>query len=225
MITTVVAEHDVPAVVPNSRSGRPIPEQVVVRKPTRTALIVVDPNRDFCEGGSLAVPGADLAVGNVAEHIKHLGGRYDLVITTSDWHIDPGAHFSDTPDYINSWPVHCVAGSEGAQLHWALSDVAFDEVVYKGHHAAAYSGFEGVTNSGQTLAEVLNAAGIRWVSICGLATDYCVKATAIDALAEGLGVSLLTSLCAGITPEGTAAAQDWLVTRGVGIVRGTGRVC
>ena len=115
------------------------------------ALIIVDVQRDFCEGGSLAVTGGADVAHQVSEHVVRHAADYDHVVATADWHIDPGPHFSDSPDYVDSWPVHCVAGSEGADFHPHLATALHqvEAVFRKGEHAAAYSGFEGHSDEGE----------------------------------------------------------------------------
>jgi nicotinamidase/pyrazinamidase len=185
---------------------------------TVTALIVVDVQNDFCEGGSLAVLGGAGVAERITRHAHERTGDYEVVVATRDWHIDPGPHFSATPDYRDSWPPHCVAGTEGAQFHPALDQAAIDVTVSKGEHAAAYSGFEGRTAAGEDLEAVLRGRGVDSVDVCGLATDYCVRATALDAARTGFGVRVLQGLCAGVAPETTAAALDDLRAAGIAIV-------
>ena len=126
---------------------------------------------------------------------------YAAVVATRDHHIDPGAHFSSTPDYVDSWPVHCVVGTDGAELSEPLEVADFDAVFDKGEHAAAYSGFEGHDASGTTLAAWLRAHAIERVDVCGIATDYCVRATALDAAREGFSPTVLSDLTAAVAPE------------------------
>jgi len=187
----------------------------VLYKPTQTAYILVDPNRDFCTGGSLAVKGADEALAGVPAFLERYGKFYDLVLATSDFHIEPGDHFSDEPDYVGSWPVHCVAGTDGALFHGCLDGVVFDEIVYKGAYGASYTGFDGVTRAGRSLDDVLRTSRIRWVVLAGLATDYCVRATALSALEHGYGVTMLAFQCAGVDDQSTQAALAELRSRGV----------
>ena len=163
------------------------------------ALIVVDVQNDFCEGGSLAVAGGAAVAGRIAELLADDHG-YDYVVATRDHHIDPGAHFSDTPDYIDSWPVHCVAGTPGAELHPALSGTRFDAVFDKGEYAAAYSGFEG-SSGGEHLADWLVDRRVVAVDVCGIATDHCVRATALDAVKDGFATRVLTDLTAAVNPD------------------------
>jgi nicotinamidase/pyrazinamidase len=161
-----------------------------------TALIVVDVQNDFCEGGSLAVAGGAAA----AETISALsaGGGYSHVVATRDHHIDPGAHFSDTPDFKESWPPHCVAGTPGASFHPALDVVPIGEVFSKGEYSAAYSGFEGASRDGKSLETWLREHDVTDVDVVGIATDYCVRATALDAARAGFGVRVLLDHTAGI---------------------------
>ena len=182
------------------------------------ALIVVDVQNDFCEGGSLAVDGGAAVAAGVSALAASAQPGYDVVVATRDWHVDPGSHFSDHPDFADTWPPHCVAGSPGAEFHPALDRSALDVVVSKGAHSAAYSGFEGSTEDGRTLAEVLT--GIDAVDVVGIATDYCVRATALDAVRAGLTVHVLLEWCAGVDPATTAAAVEELTAAGVEVVRG-----
>lgn len=166
------------------------------------ALIVVDVQVDFCEGGALGVDGGNRVAAEIAALLagEH---RYEAVVATRDHHIDPGAHFSTDPDFIDSWPPHCVVGTPGQELHPALAGFTFDAVFDKGSYAAAYSGFEGTvggTGDGETLADWLGHHGITHVEVCGIATDYCVAATARDAVAEGFDTTVLAGLTAAVHP-------------------------
>ena len=166
------------------------------------ALIVVDVQNDCCEGGSLAVAGGAEVGRRVAELIAGEHG-YDHVLATRDHHIDPGDHFSDHPDYVDSWPVHCVAGTAGAELHPHLAGTTFEAVFDKGEYAAAYSGFEGAAADGSSLAGWLRDRGVQEVDVCGIATDYCVKATALDAARNGFETTVLLDLTAAVAPANT----------------------
>lgn len=167
------------------------------------ALIVVDVQVDFCEGGALAVTGGNAVAERIAGLLSGDPG-YDAVVATRDHHIDPGPHFSDTPDYVDSWPPHCVAGTPGQELHPALRDVVFDAVFDKGSYTAAYSGFEGTEASGLGLAEWLRGRGVTAVDIAGIATDYCVLATARSAREEGFDTRVLIGLTAAVHPDRVA---------------------
>ena len=179
------------------------------------ALLVVDVQPTFCEGGALAVPGGDAVAGRIAEYALSRRGDYALVVTTQDWHVDPGAHFSPTPDFVDSWPPHGIAGSEEAELHPALAGLRPDARVRKGQYAAAYSGFEGVTDDGTGLDEVLRSHRITDVDVVGLAESHCVKDTALDAAARGYRVRVLTDLTEPVTPEQGRAARDAMAAAGI----------
>jgi nicotinamidase/pyrazinamidase len=167
------------------------------------ALIIVDVQNDFCEGGSLAVPGGT----EVAEGISSAlaAGAWDHIVATKDYHVDPGAHFSAHPDYVDSWPTHCVVGTAGADFHPALATEKIEAVFHKGAHAAAYSGFEGSTAAGEDLTAWLRSRDVTEVEVVGIATDHCVRATALDAAAAGFATTVLLDLTAGVA-EGTTAA-------------------
>lgn len=187
------------------------------------ALIVVDVQNDFCEGGTLAVEGG-------AEVAFRIGARlhawqqastdereYAVVVATRDHHIDPGAHFSANPDYVDSWPPHCLVGTEGAAFHPNLDPQPFNAVFLKGEHAAAYSGFEGRADDGRPLAQWLRERDVIDVDICGIATDYCVRATALDAQREGFQTRVLSDLVVGVAPETSDAALAEMQAAGVAI--------
>ncbi|MER5674895.1 isochorismatase family protein [Pseudonocardia alni] len=183
------------------------------------ALIVVDVQNDFCEGGALAVAGgAVVAAGIGPLATTGRDGRvYDHVVATRDVHVDPGPHFSDTPDFVDSWPPHCRAGTPGASFHPAL-DVAPIECVFdKGAYTSAYSGFEGASGneSGTPLGDWLTERGVTEVDVVGLATDHCVRATALDASRLGLATTVLLHHCAGVAPETTERALAALAEAGV----------
>lgn len=163
------------------------------------ALIVVDVQNDFCEGGSLAVTGGAQVAADVAALIG--SGSYETIVATRDHHIDPGPHFSDQPDFIDSWPPHCVVGTDGEEFHAPLEAPMFAEIFFKGEYAAAYSGFEGASSDGVALGDWLRDAGVDEVDVCGIATDYCVRATALDAAAEGFAVTVLERLTAAVSSD------------------------
>ncbi len=189
----------------------------------KKALIVVDVQNDFCEGGSLAVAGgAEVAfrIGDLLHHWQQAdeGDReYDVIVATRDHHIDPGDHFSDDPDFVKSWPVHCVVGTDGAAFHPNLDPQPFHAIFLKGEHQAAYSGFEGKTVDGAQLADWLRQHEISEIDVCGLATDYCVRATALDARREGFTTRVLTNLVAGVDAKTTEAAITEMRGAGVAI--------
>ncbi|AKK11735.1 isochorismatase family protein [Corynebacterium uterequi] len=179
---------------------------------TRPTLIVVDVQNDFCHG-SLATERGGAVASLISDHLAAHRERYEHVVVTKDWHIDPGEHFSPEPDYVDTWPVHCVAGSDGAALHDALADLRPDAVFTKGEYSAAYSGFEGSSNS-VSLAAWLRERGVTDLVVCGIATDHCVRATAADGLREGFAVTVLTHLCAPVSEERGAQALKELAAAG-----------
>jgi nicotinamidase/pyrazinamidase len=182
-----------------------------------SAIIVVDPQPDFFEGGALPVPGATAASYRIAEFLNEHRHDFDLTIVTQDWHFNPGDHWSSEPDFVAKWPVHCAANTAGALLHESLSDVQWDAVIRKGMHEAAFSGFDGEEMNGATLTEVLSSSNVRTVTVVGFATDYCVRATALDARALGMKVRVKLDLCAGVNPVTTAAAIAEMMHAGIDV--------
>ncbi len=184
------------------------------------ALIVVDVQNDFCEGGSLAVTGGAAVARDITELLADPARRaaYDHVVATMDFHIDPGEHFSDEPDYRTSWPRHCVVGTAGADYHPAFDPSAVEARFTKGEYSAAYSGFEGTDENGTTLTDWLRQRDVDTVDVVGIATDYCVLATAADAKAAGFATRVLLDLTAGVAPESTDAAIEKLRATGVEVV-------
>ena len=168
------------------------------------ALIIVDVQNDFCEGGSLAVPGGTAVAAGISAALQ--SGSWDHVVATKDYHVDPGAHFSAHPDFVDSWPAHCVVGTDGASFHPSLETSQVEAVFHKGEHAAAYSGFEGHTAEGEGLAQWLRARSVTAVDVVGIATDHCVRATALDARAEGFATTVLLDLTAGVAAATTQSA-------------------
>jgi nicotinamidase/pyrazinamidase len=179
------------------------------------ALIIVDVQNDFCEGGSLAVTGGAAVAAGISLVLDKAGDRWDHVVATKDWHIDPGAHFSDHPDFVESWPAHCVVGTGGADFHPELATERIEAVFHKGEHAAAYSGFEGRTDDGRGLTEWLRERGVTEVEVVGIATDHCVRATALDARAAGFDTTVLLELTAGVAEATTEAALQEFRTASV----------
>ena len=172
----------------------------------RSATIVVDCQNDFCEGGSLAVAGGSAAVARIAKHLQELADLESrpLIVVTLDSHVSPGPHFSSDPDFVNSWPSHCVVGTAGAQPHANLLAAigTVDAWFEKGAHEAAYSGFEGrSTTNGELLHDFLQRRRVTSVDVMGIATDFCVAATVRSAVSNGYQVRLFTDLCAAVHPE------------------------
>ena len=177
------------------------------------ALIITDVQNDFCEGGSLPVTGGAAVAGAISQWLRST--PYDHVVATRDHHIDPGAHFSAEPDFVDTWPVHCRAGTPGASFHPDLDVAPIEAVFDKGSFAAAYSGFEGHEPGGTPLREWLAARGVTAVHVAGIATDHCVRATALAAASAGFTTTLLQHLCAGVAPETTAKALEEMRAAGV----------
>ncbi len=182
---------------------------------THRALLVVDVQQTFCEGGALAVEGGNAVAECVAAYAAGHRDDYDVVVTTQDWHIDPGEHFSDTPDFVDTWPPHGVAGTAEAKLHPALAGLAPDASVKKGAYAAAYSGFEGTDADGHPLATILAEAEISQVDVVGLAESHCVKQTALDAVQHHLTTRVLSDLTAPVSEELGEAARAEMNAAGV----------
>ncbi|MDT0307835.1 isochorismatase family protein [Streptomyces sp. DSM 44917] len=183
------------------------------------ALIVVDVQRDFCEGGSLAVPGGAEVAARITDLIGAATPAYRHVVATRDHHISPGKHFSEEPDYATSWPPHCVSGTEGADFHpnfaAAVETGAVEAVFEKGAYTAAYSGFQGTDPDGTGLADWLRSRNVDAVDVVGIATDHCVRATALDAVAAGLRTRVLLGLTAGVARPTVEAALRELSEAGV----------
>ncbi|MCA1712532.1 MAG: isochorismatase family protein [Actinobacteria bacterium] len=171
------------------------------------ALLVVDVQEDFCEGGSLAVQGGRA----VASKAVALLPSYEVTVASTDWHIDPGAHFVE-------WPAHCVVGTPGSRLQEPLTEDLVQAVVRKGEYAAAYSAFDGTIGE-QTLVDWLRERDVDALDVCGLATDHCVRATVLDARAAGFDVRVLLDGCAGVAPETTERAVQEMAAAGAELVR------
>jgi nicotinamidase/pyrazinamidase len=203
------------------------------------ALIIVDVQNDFCEGGSLAVAGGADVAQHLSDYIDSQGDHYDYIIATQDWHIDPGSHFSDQPDYVDSWPVHCVADQPGAQFHPNLDTESLDAVFRKGQYEAAYSGFEGVlapedqvptgelklgaaaaptADDAVSLDDWLRDHDVDEVAITGLAADYCVRATALDAVVAGYTTRLLVDYTRPVHPGRLSEVLAELEDAGVELI-------
>ncbi|MFN8098003.1 MAG: isochorismatase family protein [Dermatophilaceae bacterium] len=185
------------------------------------ALLIVDVQPDFCEGGALAVDGGNAVAAAIADYLA--SAAYALIVTSQDWHAptgDNGGHFAVAPDYRDTWPAHCVADTAGAQLHpeVAAALAALDTPIVhvrKGRDAPAYSAFEGATDAGEDLAHALRDARVRELDVVGIATDHCVRASALDGIRQGLEVTVLAGLHAGVAADTTATAVDDLLIAGV----------
>lgn len=178
------------------------------------ALLIVDVQNDFCEGGSLAVPGGAALASAINDYLAGEPG-YEHVVATKDFHIDPGDHFSDRPDHSSTWPPHCIAGSRGAEFHPDLDTDPVEAVFRKGAYTAAYSGFEGADENGTSLLGWLRQRGVDAVDIVGIATDQCVRRTAEDAARAGLATRVLVDLTRPMAAE--SAAQALAAMRAAGV--------
>lgn len=173
------------------------------------ALLIVDIQNDFTEGGALGVDGGDAVARGVTAFLASNAGQYSHIFASRDWHSasgDNGGHFSSSPDFIDTWPVHCVAETEGAAYHPALNVSAVSHHIRKGHGEPAYSAFEGVLEDGVTLEAILRANNVAALDIVGIATDHCVRASAQDALRLGLQVRIFTDLIAGVNADASVDA-------------------
>lgn len=182
------------------------------------ALIVTDVQPTFCEGGALPVAGGNACAERIARFIDRHAGDYDVIATSQDWHIEPGDHFSDDPDFVDTWPPHGVAGTAEAELHPALAGLQPDVVIKKGQYQAAYSSFDGSTSEGVTLEEALRDAGITFVDVVGLTESHCVAQTALDAERAGFATRVLLDLTEPVTPELGAQARDEMRAAGIDLV-------
>lgn len=197
------------------------------------ALFIIDVQNDFTEGGALGVEGGDAVAEGITAYLRANPDRYDVVIASRDWHDGPGengtgdngGHFAvdAAPDFVDTWPVHCVAGTVGAQYDPGLDTQLIDVHIRKGQGVPAYSIFEGTTDEGETLPVVLDKLGVEDVDVVGIATDYCVRASALDAIHSGRHVRVLDDLIAGVAPESSAAALREVAEAGGAIDASTGK--
>jgi nicotinamidase/pyrazinamidase len=185
----------------------------------KAALLVVDTHKDFCAGGALAAPGGVEIIPAVNRHVADAGARGMPVYATRDWHPVRTTHFTE---YGGNWPPHCVQGTAGAQFHPALQLPPDAIIVNKGDDPQrhGYSAFEGHTSEGKTLLEDLRARHITRVYVAGIATDYCVRQSALDALRAGLEVRVLPDAIAGIDvrPGDAQRALDEISAAGAELV-------
>jgi nicotinamidase/pyrazinamidase len=181
------------------------------------ALFIIDVQNDFTEGGALGVEGGAAVAAGIAKLLAEHPDRYDVVFASRDWHDgdnDNGGHFHPAPDYVDTWPAHCVSGTHGAEYHPALTVDEIDVHVRKGQGVPAYSIFEGTTDDGATVAAKLDELAVTDIDVVGIATDYCVRASALDALGAGRRVRVLTDLVAGVAPASSAAALEEIAAAG-----------
>lgn len=187
------------------------------------ALFIVDVQNDFTEGGALAVAGGAAVAAGITAHLAAHAEDYAVIVASRDWHhpdSDNGGHIAlaGEPDYVDTWPVHCVADTAGAEYHPALATDAVTHHVKKGQGEPAYSLFEGITDDGERVAEILTARGVTEVDVAGLATDHCVRASALDAIEHGVHVRILTALVAGVAPGSSERALAELAHAGAELV-------
>ncbi|MBP2379569.1 nicotinamidase/pyrazinamidase [Microbacterium phyllosphaerae] len=185
------------------------------------ALLIVDVQNDFTEGGAVAVEGGDAVASAVSVFLEAHADDYDVIVASRDWHDpdgDNGGHFAEAPDFVDTWPVHCVAGTYGAEYDPLLVVDAVTHHVQKGQGKPAYSMFEGATETGDTVAAILTSAGVLSADVVGIATDHCVRASALDAIAHGVQVRILTDLIAGVAPESSEAALAELAHAGAALI-------
>jgi nicotinamidase/pyrazinamidase len=182
------------------------------------ALIIIDTQVDFCEGGTLAVAGGASIASDISRALIGWRDRWDHVVATKDFHIDPGAHFSDHPDFVATWPRHTIAGTPGSDFHPNLETGPIEAVFHKGQYDDGYSGFYGKTEDDVHLETWLRDHEVDEVEVVGLATDHCVQATSLDAARKGFKTTVLLDLTAGVLPGTTEAAVERLREAGVTLV-------
>ncbi|OBJ49337.1 isochorismatase family protein [Mycobacterium sp. 1423905.2] len=181
------------------------------------ALIIVDVQNDFCAGGSIPVPGAAALPAAINGYLAG-DPDYQHIVATKDFHINPGDHFSDHPDFSSSWPPHCIAGTAGAEFHPDLDTSRIEAVFYKGAFSGAYSGFEGVDENDTPLLDWLRQRQVDRVDVVGVATDYCVRMTSKDAVRAGFVTRVLLRLTAGAAPESSRDAIEDMRRAGISVV-------
>ena len=184
------------------------------------ALLIVDVQNDFTEGGALACVGGAATASAITEFVRSNRDDYAVILASRDWHdvdSDNGGHFAAEPDWVDSWPAHCVAGTPGAEYHPSLDSSLVDEHLLKGQGAPAYSAFEGITTDGRGIRDIIAERGIDALDVVGIATDYCVRASALDAIAAGLDVTVRANLCVGVDPAGSVKALGEMARAGVKI--------
>ncbi|NYD54766.1 isochorismatase family protein [Microbacterium pseudoresistens] len=185
------------------------------------ALLIVDVQNDFTEGGALAVSGGDAVAEGVTAFLAAHAAGYDVIVASRDWHDaegDNGGHFAESPDFVDTWPVHCVAGTGGADYDPLLRTDAITHHVRKGQGVPAYSMFEGAADDGSSVADILSSAGVLFADVVGIATDHCVRASGLDAIAHGVHVRILTDLVAGVGEESSHAALAELAHAGAELI-------
>jgi nicotinamidase/pyrazinamidase len=187
-----------------------------------TALFIVDVQNDFTERGALGVAGGDEVAERITRFLVAHAADYEIIVASRDWHDadnDNGGHFAaGEPDFIDTWPVHCVGGTYGADYDEVFDTSAVTHHLKKGQGKPAYSLFEGVAEDGTTAAQLLERHGIIDIDVVGLATDYCVRASALDAIEHGRHVRVFTDLIAGVHPDSSARALEEIGHAGAELV-------
>jgi nicotinamidase/pyrazinamidase len=188
------------------------------------ALLVIDVQNDFCEGGALACESGSSVAGKITSFLKVQKANYDFVIASRDWHT-PGqsndghfAPFGTEPDFVSTWPIHCVADTFGAEYHPNLDQSLIDIHIKKGQGANGYSIFDGTDEQGVPFPDLLKSLKVSKVDVVGIATDYCVRASALDAVSRNLDVTVITSLTAGVSAASVENAIDEMVDAGITVV-------
>lgn len=198
------------------------------------ALIIVDVQPTFCEGGELGVEGGNDVAAKIADYVAQHRHEYSYLATTQDWHIEPGQHFSATPDFVDTWPKHGVAGTPNAELHPLIAALHIEHHFKKGQYEAAYSGFQGIediagpqipsreefarmSQAGHTLSMELDAHGVSDVDVVGIAESHCVKETALDAQKFGLRVRVFTDLTVPVSQELGEQARKEMNNAGINL--------
>jgi len=184
----------------------------------RNALLVVDVQVDFAEGGALGVNGGLQVAAMIARHLRHFKNEYQFVVASRDYHEDPTDHFSNTPDYLTTWPPHCVIGTPGAAFVPPIANLVREKliqcVVSKGRHGGAFSAFDALDTRGHPLLDVLKEERIDHIDVCGMATDYGVRLTALDARKNAFQVRVLVNLCAAVDEAHGLQALEEMKTAG-----------
>ncbi|MDO4911777.1 MAG: isochorismatase family protein [Corynebacterium sp.] len=182
------------------------------------ALIIVDVQNDFCPGGALATRSGAVVAKRIAQYVRANHEKYATIVATKDWHVDPGNHWSEKPDFINTWPVHCAADTEGAEFHPAIKEIEnyIKATFLKGRYTAAYSGFEGVYKE-TTLETWLRNRNVHFIDVVGIATDYCVRQTAMDGNQRGFEVRIMRDLVAPVSVDTGKAALEEMKAAGIEI--------
>ena len=184
------------------------------------ALLIVDVQNDFVEGGSLGVEGGRDVARRISEHLAAHADEYAVVVASRDWHdahSTNGGHFHEPgtePNFSTTWPVHCMSSESGSDYAPELDTGRITHHVRKGMGVPAYSAFEGVLDDGRSLADLLREHDVTDLDLVGIATDYCVRASALDARNSGFGVRVLEGMHAGVAPETSAAAVSELTAAG-----------